>query len=871
MALSYKFVLPPTGQADNAIVREMFDDVKAFTDTLPSGGGGAPLTATFVTLTSNATLTNERVLTGTANQVIITDNGANSTVVLSLPQSIATSSTPTFAGATLNGQVNVTNGSGGNGFTVTDSSTSSTSFFNSTGGRGSGLVFKDSGTPRAFVGVSGQWIGDTSQNATLGAYTGSVSLYSNGNVTTPGLVLNTSNNVVVTNSLTLDLLIFNTTGIIAKLSSTPFIQQGSSALFIGKNAGLTVNLAVTNTTAVGTGALQSATINSFSCTAVGTDALAVNTDGFENTAFGFRALKSNVVGVSNVAIGSEAFRDSTADDGVAVGHGAGIENTTGASNTAIGHTAMQANHTGSHITAVGRQSLNNVLAGPNTAIGRDSILYLTTGTNNVAVGYSTGSGATPLTTGSYCTILGDSAGVSSTSRNYAIAIGYNAQALANNVCQIGGVHGAADAVSLKVDGGVFTNPVSISGAAGNALYVTDSTTSATVTIDSTGNRGSGIVFTTSATPEVFVGTTGQWLGSTAQNTALASYTGTVNFFTNGSSTVGMSLSTSNNLSVTGTTSTTAVTVTNTTNQLVLGTTRTVTITAPTPATSSRTVTIPDLSGDYSLIGTIGAQTITGAKTFADQTLLLQETSGTDVVTINVAALGASRAYTVPDAGGSAEFVMTVGSQTITGVKTVQSSSLKLQEASGTDVVTVAVASLGADRTYTVPDAGGAASFVMTAGTQTISGTKTFDGQLIGKGTATNDSPSAGYIGEVFSSEITSFTSFPTSTQWGDLTSFTLTAGDWLIWMTIEAETLGGTITSLAGGISTTSGNSSSGLNFGVSAGYIPIPTANIDGDLAIGPLHAQLSGSTTYYLKFNSTYSSTAPKATGNLKALRIR
>ena len=75
-----------------------------------AGGGAAPSDATFVTLSTNATLTNERVLTGTANQVVITDNGAGSTVVLSLPQSIATSSTPTFASMTLTGASSLTLG-----------------------------------------------------------------------------------------------------------------------------------------------------------------------------------------------------------------------------------------------------------------------------------------------------------------------------------------------------------------------------------------------------------------------------------------------------------------------------------------------------------------------------------------------------------------------------------------------------------------------------------------------------------------------------------------------------------------------------------------------------------------------------------------
>jgi hypothetical protein len=67
------------------------------------GGAGAPADAQYVVLTLNATLTSERVLIGTANQIIITDNGANSTVVLSLPQNIATTSSPTFVGLTLTG------------------------------------------------------------------------------------------------------------------------------------------------------------------------------------------------------------------------------------------------------------------------------------------------------------------------------------------------------------------------------------------------------------------------------------------------------------------------------------------------------------------------------------------------------------------------------------------------------------------------------------------------------------------------------------------------------------------------------------------------------------------------------------------------
>lgn len=66
-------------------------------------GAFAPADARYVTLATNATLTQERVLTGTANQIVITDGGAGGNVTLSTPQNIHTGATPTFAGLTLSG------------------------------------------------------------------------------------------------------------------------------------------------------------------------------------------------------------------------------------------------------------------------------------------------------------------------------------------------------------------------------------------------------------------------------------------------------------------------------------------------------------------------------------------------------------------------------------------------------------------------------------------------------------------------------------------------------------------------------------------------------------------------------------------------
>ncbi len=65
-------------------------------------GDRAPHNLEYVVLTVSDNLTSERVLTGTANQIALTDNGAGGTVVLSLPQDIDTAADVQFATLTLN-------------------------------------------------------------------------------------------------------------------------------------------------------------------------------------------------------------------------------------------------------------------------------------------------------------------------------------------------------------------------------------------------------------------------------------------------------------------------------------------------------------------------------------------------------------------------------------------------------------------------------------------------------------------------------------------------------------------------------------------------------------------------------------------------
>lgn len=89
---------PTTGQVLTAT-----SGTTANWQTPSGGGGGAPTGAEYVTLATNGSLTNERVLTGTANQILLTDGGAGGNVTLSTPQDIHTTAIPNFDGLLFNG------------------------------------------------------------------------------------------------------------------------------------------------------------------------------------------------------------------------------------------------------------------------------------------------------------------------------------------------------------------------------------------------------------------------------------------------------------------------------------------------------------------------------------------------------------------------------------------------------------------------------------------------------------------------------------------------------------------------------------------------------------------------------------------------
>ncbi len=168
----------------------------------------------------------------------------------------------------------------------------------------------------------------------------------------------------------------------------------------------------------------------------------------------------------------------------------------------------------------------------------------------------------------------------------------------------------------------------------------------------------------------------------------------------------------------------------------------------------------------------------------------------------------------------------------------------------------------------VAAASGVAGAVST-GTQTVTGAKTFETQLIGKGTATNDAAAAGYIGEVISASGSS----NTLNAAVNITSIVLSAGDWLIMSNVTGDSLSGV--ALVSDYMAMRVTTSSTPN--VSSGTMCVDrlqsSASTSGRGAAMnlPFTASISGSTTYYLHAVYSTGLTTGIVYGAMIARRLR
>ena len=140
-----------------------------------------------------------------------------------------------------------------------------------------------------------------------------------------------------------------------------------------------------------------------------------------------------------------------------------------------------------------------------------------------------------------------------------------------------------------------------------------------------------------------------------------------------------------------------------------------------------------------------------------------------------------------------------------------------------------------------------------------------------KGINTNTAAAAGDVGEYIES-FAGPVSAPATNTYGDITSITLTAGDWDI-SAIASSIIntGVSVTSVQIGIGPASGTSGAGMSTGDNQGYSVPPTAQYLPTITIPPKRVLIASTTTYYLKMWMSYSSGTPQFQGRISARRVR
>lgn len=146
--------------------------------------------------------------------------------------------------------------------------------------------------------------------------------------------------------------------------------------------------------------------------------------------------------------------------------------------------------------------------------------------------------------------------------------------------------------------------------------------------------------------------------------------------------------------------------------------------------------------------------------------------------------------------------------------------------------------------------------------------------LIAKGTTTNNAAAAGNIGEYIESSVTSATNIPSTTgQYGDLTTISLTAGDWDV-TSHAIYTLNGATMDVGAAklfISTGSaGNDTTGIAAGTTLTNVMPPTANSNTAAYIPSYRISLAATTTVRLKGRLEYTAGTPQYFCHLHARRM-
>jgi len=141
------------------------------------------------------------------------------------------------------------------------------------------------------------------------------------------------------------------------------------------------------------------------------------------------------------------------------------------------------------------------------------------------------------------------------------------------------------------------------------------------------------------------------------------------------------------------------------------------------------------------------------------------------------------------------------------------------------------------------------------------------------GTTTNDNAAAGSVGEFVSSTVLVGSAVAlTSTIAANVTSISLTAGDWEVWGNIATTVGGGTTsTTFAGAIHTVSATFPTLPNSGAAFVYSYNSPAGLPNAASVGRIRISIAATTTVYLVVSATFAVSTCSAYGFIGARRVR
>ncbi|MCR2745067.1 beta strand repeat-containing protein [Limnobacter parvus] len=418
-------------------------------------------------------------ITGTADQIVASAN--NGDVVLSLPQAIGVTSTPTFGGMMLNGDLMGTAATFTGAVNVGSLTTLRLNVADPTGvtlpnmiiGTDAMVGVQSGAGANTAVGILALQDNTTgSENTALGraALTRNTTGSFNTALGRNALNFNTTgsnNSAFGQNALPVNTTGTNNTAVgrFAGTSNT----TGSNNSFIGIYADATTGalgyataigadsrVSTSNTIALGrvgdftvigaTGTATSGILQNKRLQVTGdvgiSGNLAIVGDFAANTFSGTSATFTGAVTADRINVSTSAggvtYRNMIVGTGAMVGAQSGFgantalgvnamaANTTGAYNVAVGSAALQVNTNGFYNSALGTNSLyNNTSGDHNTAIGHAALYSNTTGYLNTATGFAA---LGDTTTGVQNTALGHSAGQTNTTGSNNLFLGFDADA-----------------------------------------------------------------------------------------------------------------------------------------------------------------------------------------------------------------------------------------------------------------------------------------------------------------------------------------------------------------------------------------------------------------------------------------------------------